>query len=389
VKRVLSALMLTAMASDASAQELPSSVSDAYLAYEAAAEQGEFAAASEAAEAAYNAARDAGLDEALLLTLGMNAISMAPARGHGDGLVTLVETVDALATRAGQPETVREAYLYGLAAAQEAQNSVAYFALRDQFLDILIEQPRLSPVDRVRLFTIEQPPGLADPIAMERRTRLEADRVALLAGNVDPVRLANLTLILRQDAVLREDRAAALAMTDDALVRIDPDTEPGQRSIAALVGGVPGLADILVADGQSMPDALATRAPETRDAMCAHLASRPVPMAPWTEFQIPLRSVERGVQNGVVRVEMTIRNDAFENLGDDPVQAPRSDYQVMRAIDRLLSRTEYHTDCHGEPVTMTSLVRVAYTGRASAVRRNARRIEFRIIQSIAPSAVAD
>lgn len=381
MKRLVSLLVALSMTALADAQELPVAVSDAYLRYEAALEQADFPAASLAAEAAYAEAQAAAIDPEIQLTLGLNALAMAPARGRGLGLVEIVESAAELARLAGEPELARDVYLQGLSAAHQAENTVAFLVLQDPLIEVLAAGPILSDRERERLFSSVYPNIFSEPLSDGLRMELELERSTALANLTDPVRLANLTLILRRDAMLREDHSAALELTDQAVQAIDRSTADGMRAVAALVAG---LADILVTDGQGLPDALSSMAPETQSVLCADLASRPVPVGPWEEVRVPLRSVERGQLGGVARVEFSVQDGEFVELGPDPQTSPRRDSRLVRAIDRNLSRTEFHTDCEGVPVTMTGLFRVAFTGAVDGRRGAATQLSFRLLQSIRP-----
>jgi len=365
----------------ADAQELPAAVSDAYLRYEAALEGADFPAASLAAEVAYAEARAAAIDPEIQLTLGLNALAMAPARGRGLGLVDIVESSSELARLAGEPELARDVYLQGLSAAHQAENTVAFLVLQDPLIEVLAAGPILSDRERGRLFNSVYPHFFTEPLSDGLRMELEMERSIALGNLTDPVRLANLTLILRRDALLREDRGTALELTDQAVQVIDRSTADGIRAAAALVDG---LADMLVTDGLGLTDALSLLAPETQAALCADLASRPVPVGPWEEVRVSTRSVERGQLGGVARVEFSVQDGEFVELGPDPQTSPRRDNRLVQAIDRNLSRTEFHTDCNGVPVTMTGMFRVAFTGAVDDHRGSVTQLSFRILQSIKP-----
>lgn len=384
MRRIVCALLVGLVSAPVTAQELPRSVSEAYLAYEVALEQRDFTAASAAAETAFAEARTAALDDSLQLTLGLNALAMAPARGRGSGLVSIVEAVSVLAIDAGEPETARDAYLQGLAAAGVAENGVAFSALQDGMMDALLAHGLLGDTDQPRLFEVQYPISFPEPFSETLRSELEVERAAQLTRATDPVLIANLTLLLRRDAMLRENRDAALAMTDEATRVIDPSTVEGRLALAALVEGLPQLTDILTSDGSTLPDALAPRAPETRRAICAYLASRPVPIGPWREVRVPLQAPQRGRLHAVASVNFDVRDGAFWAIRPSPDASPPRDSHLLQAIQANLSATGFHTDCVGNPVSRAGRFRVAYTGMASGRRGSATRFSFRLLQSIRP-----
>ncbi|OLF74105.1 hypothetical protein AWH62_08180 [Maricaulis sp. W15] len=364
---------------------LPATVTDAYFAYEAAVEQQDFAAASQAAEIAFREARAAGIGEDIQLTLGVNALAMAPARGSGAGLVELVDQTADLAIRSGDTTLVRDVRLQGISSAAQAGDAVGFGAMMAAMIDALIEPPLLEEPDQARLFAATYPNSFTEPLGEDVRTSVAAERDALLSPGSDPVQLANLTLILRRDAFLRDDRGTALDLTDEALALIDADTMAGARAQTALLGGLPGLADILVADGLTVGQAVAERSSQMQDALCAHLSSQPVPVGPWREVQVPTRSVERGRHHAAARFEFEVVDGEFASFGPEMAISGGRDSDLRRAVERQLSETVFHAGCDGEPASMRGLFRVTYVGGVTGHTVGAYQLSFRLLQSISPA----
>lgn len=334
-----------ALASGAVAQDepLPDSVARPYLAYEAAIASEDYPAASLAAEQAFAAAADADLPADLQLTLGLNALAMAPSRGTDSGLIEMTRYTVALADRLGDRGAGFEARLAGAMAASASHDYVAFDVLYVDLLELIIEHHFRQESELQAVARIDHPRVAAAAWTPEQRVEgVQVLEAAREAG--DPVALANAVIGLQRDAVARNDWARALDLTRNALAELAAQGADGRIARDAVAVA---LSDILRDGFDSTDSGEAHLAGEARVAWCDYLARRPVALDYIIETRVPMRAVERGLQ-GVLRTEFSVAAaGGTPQLGES--QASITGLGVLQGASREhLEDTHFRPLCAGQ-----------------------------------------
>ena len=365
----LSVALLAAMAAHAQEIALPDSVAQPYLAYEDAVERQDYRAASLAAEQAFAAARESGLPEDLQLTLGLNALAMAPSRGTGSGLVELARATAALADQLDDRQAGFDAWLSAVWAASSSRNYVAFDALYAEFLT-------LTAADRLRysewlvsVARIENPRYSAAALTPEAQAlaALELER-ARAAG--DAVAVANAAISLQRHAVEAEDWAGALDLTRTALTEpsVQGAAGRGARDAVALL-----LSDILRDGFGSTDSGEAHLSGDARSAWCDYLTRWPVALDYIHETPMPMRAVERSIQ-GVVRTEFTIpAAGGLAVLGESQTSSPGMGV-LQRASRNHLAETHFRPGCTGQTSPISGVLLEGFA--IDSARRRGSLVEF-------------
>tara|TARA_R110000868_G_scaffold57591_5_gene177861 strand:- start:8918 stop:10066 length:1149 start_codon:yes stop_codon:yes gene_type:complete len=339
---------------------LPDSVVRAYSDYETALASEDFAAASQAAEWAFSAARAAGLADDLQLTLGLNALAMAPSRGTGSGLVALTRATAQLAGTAGSPDTVFDAWMRGMMAAYGSGDRVALETLRTDLLAWLVAA-EYSDLSRLNEFPLTPPQEAMSETWLARSRAILAEAEA----GGDPVAIANAVMDLRDDAVARQDWDEALALLERGLRAASGPSDEDGYARAALM---PRFADLL-RDGYSDPSSGEARlSPDTAGLWCAYLARHPIPVDFRIETRVPMIAISRG-QTTIVMTPFTVPAvGGAPQLGETQVSTWRSD-SLREASREHLEQTRFRPACAG---TTGRIAGVEYEGFHQVPTRHAR-----------------
>ena len=363
-----------AMASGVAAQDepLPQEVAQAYLAYEAAVEAQDYVAASTAGEAAFHAARSAGLETGLQLTLGANALAVAEYRHRGAGLVGLTRAVAGLAQVTGDTELVFELRVRGLRAAMATRNYVAFEPLLNDALDYAVDAEVRSEAALEWLGSIRDPRWLVS-------AGDEADAVfAAASTETDAILAANLAIDRQLEAIAREDWPEALAITESVVARLV--THPGD-SRDAVDGVLTGLTQILPTGLGATDAGTEHLSAVTAQRWCDLLERRLMIAYPYYEMQVPMRAAER-LEQGVLRLPFRMMSDGAHAERGDLESSFRTGAFYARTATDYVETLPFIPACQTDATPADGVLRVSFISSPTGNRLGAYTVTFRLLHSV-------